>query len=196
MLKRVDPGVVLPQVGAPLPPLPPEVVNNVFKVLHGCYGTLFLNKFATGDAIPMGQEHAGEDRGMVSARKVWAHGLREFDGQTVKAALALCMERHPEFPPSLGQFVALCHARKPRNPWRPPSGAPALPISPELAAQYRAEYRAQLRQAAEEIRSRRQHVDGLDMLKQAIARAVADGGGDEAVALMRLDRMLAPRVAA
>jgi hypothetical protein len=191
MLTPINPDVVLPQMAAPLPPLPPEVVNNVFKVFHGCYGNLFLSKFSTGDT-----DENGDDKGLASARKVWAHGLREFDGPTVKSALGLCMERHAEFPPSLGQFIALCHARKPRNPWRPVNTANALPISPELAAQYRAEFRAKLRQAAEEIRARRQSVGGLDMLKQAIAKAVADGGGDEATALLRLDRMLAPRVAA
>ena len=37
---------------------------------------------------------------------------------------------------------------------------------------------------------------GLDGLKSAIANAVACAGGDEVATLLRLDTMLAPRVAA
>jgi hypothetical protein len=189
MLKPVDAGMVLPQVGNPPPPLPLETVKNVFRVLHGCYGNLVFSKFASGDV----DQSSGDDKGLTSAYRVWAHGLREFDGATIKAALGRCMERHPEYPPSLAQFMALCHACKPRNPWRPATG-PALGMSPELAAKYRAELRLKARELAEEIRQRREHIEGLDPLKQAIARAVADGGGDEAATLLRLDRMLAPRV--
>jgi hypothetical protein len=192
MLKPVDPSVALPQQAVQQPPIPIEAVKNVFRVLHGCYGNLVFSKFATGDV----DRGTGEDRGLVSAQKVWAHGLREFEATTIKAALGRCMERHPEYPPSLAQFIALCHACKPRNPWKQQTGPTALPISPELAAKYRAEFRAKLRQAAEEIRARREHVGGLDSLKQCIARAVADAGGDEVATLMRLDRMLSPKVPA
>ena len=39
--------------------MPIEVVNNVFKVMHGFYGNLFLSKFATGDLVTQ----AGPERG-------------------------------------------------------------------------------------------------------------------------------------
>lgn len=187
MLKPVDPTGALRNAPQKAEPLPIDAVKNIFKVLHGCYGNLVLSKFATGDA----DANTGEDRGLASAYKVWAHGLREFDAATIKLALGRCMERHPEFPPSLAQFIALCHACKPRDPWKLPVSN-ALPISPELAAKYRAEFRANLREAAAEIRQRREAVGGLDALKQAIARAVADAGGDEATELLRLDKMFAP----
>ena len=82
-------------------PLPEEAVNNIFKVMHGFYGNLFLSKFASGEVGEQG------DKGIVSARQIWGHGLRKFGPGTVKAALAQCMEAHPEFPPSLPQLQSL-----------------------------------------------------------------------------------------
>jgi hypothetical protein len=186
MLKPIDPSAAF---RTHRDPLPAEAVNNVFKVMHGFYGNLFLSKFASGE-----QTEDGEDSGVVSARQVWAHGLREFDGSTVKAALGRCMERHAEFPPSLPQFVALCAAAKPRAAYCPPVTAPALEMSQELREKRRNEALAKARELVE----RREQVEaaGLNPLKRAIADAVACAGGDEVAALLRLDRMLAPRVAA
>jgi hypothetical protein len=87
MLIPIDPTVAFrPQPQS----LPTEAVNNVFKVLHGFYGNLFLSKFASGEV-----DERGDDKGVLSARQVWAHGLRAFDGQTVKAALSRCIESPP-----------------------------------------------------------------------------------------------------
>lgn len=164
-------------------------IKRVFMVLHGFYGNLFLSKFATGSV----DAETGEDQGMQSARRVWAYGLREYSADTVKTALRRCQERHPEYPPSLPQFTALCEAAKPREVWRPEVPTqPALEMSPELREQRRAEARA----AATEAARRKLEADqptGLDLLKQSIAAAVRDAGGDEAATLLQLDRMLAPR---
>lgn len=191
MLKPVDPTVALPQAATATPPLPIDSVRNVFKVLHGCYGNLVFSKFASGDV-----DQSGEDRGLASAYRVWAHGLREFDAATIKSALGRCMERHPEFPPSLAQFIALCRACKPRNPWKPADRGPVLEMSEELRAQYRAQHLAAAREAAERVLESRKKLTGLDPLKQAIASAVGAAGGDEAAELLRLDRMFASRVSA
>ncbi len=157
------------------PPAPVEAVNNVFKVLHGFYGNLFLSKFASGSL-----DASGQDQGVVSARQIWAHGLRDMDSVTVKAALAQCVERHPEFPPSLPQFMSLCRANQPRKTFE----TKALPMSGALASQYA----KKAREAA--VKGIRRH-KGLDLLKQAIADAVGAAGGDEAAELNRLDRMFA-----
>lgn len=185
MLRPID----LSAAGRPQrEPLPTDAVNNVFKVLHGFYGNLFLSKFASGEMTP-----EGEDSGVVSARQVWAHGLREFDGQTVKAALNRCMAAHAEFPPSLPQFVALCAAAKPRNVYRLPA-APALEMSQGLRDQRRNEALSKARELVEQREAAEQQ--GLNPLKRALADAVAAAGGDEVATLLRMDRMLAPRVTA
>ncbi len=172
----------------PQSPMPVDVVNNIFKVFHGFYGNLFLSKFSTGEA-----DAKGGDAGIVSARQIWGHGLRDFDAGTVKAALAQCMDRHPEFPPSLPQFVALCAANEPREAYRP---EPALGMSQTLRSEYAAKARAIVAKHDAKAKPTFQtepSAAGLDLLKQAIANAVATAGGDEVATLLRLDRELAPR---
>ena len=174
----------------PQAPMPADVVNNIFKVFHGFYGNLFLSKFATGEVDPQ-----GGDAGIVSARQIWGHGLRDFDAGTVKAALAQCMDRHPEFPPSLPQFVALCAANKPREVYRP--AQPALEMSQSLKSAYSARAREiNERHARKAIDRKTGYVElpqSLDGLKAAIANAVATAGGDEVKELRRLDLMFAPK---
>lgn len=166
-----------------------EAAGNVFRVLHGFYGNLFLSKFATGDVGPEG------DRGVLGARQIWAYGLREFDAGTVKAALAQCMERHPEFPPSLPQFVALCRANKPREAFD--HGQPRIGMSQELRSHYAARARAIIEKHTIKVAAlatgHKELPPGLDGLKQAIAQAVACAGGDEVRTLRRLDAELGAR---
>lgn len=159
-------------------------VKRVFMVLHGYYGNLFLSKFSTGIV------KAGEDEGISNARRIWAYGLREFDGETVKAALRQCQDRHPEYPPSLPQFVALCSANRARETFKP--AQPQIGMSQELRSRYAAQARAiNERHAARKAAiatGYRELPDGLMGLAQAIADAVACAGGDEAQTLARLDR--------
>lgn len=172
----------------PQSPMPVDVVNNIFKVFHGFYGNLFLSKFSTGEV----DTHGG-DAGIVSARQIWGHGLRNFDAGTVKAALAQCMAQHPEFPPSLPQFVALCAANKPREVYRP--AQPALEMSQSLKSAYSARAREINERHAKRATDRATGYvalpQTLDGLKAAIANAVATAGGDEVRELRRLDQMFA-----
>jgi hypothetical protein len=185
MFKAIGP--IAAGIGGNPPPSPDDSgIKRVFMVLHGFYGNLFLTKFATGSV------ENGEDQGIANARRIWAYSLSEYDGDTVKLALRRCQQAHPEFPPSLPQFVALCSAIKPRQEYKPPP-PPALSMSPELREKIIAENRQKLADMAEKLK---QPEDGLTLLKQAIARAVADAGGDEAIELLRLDRMFARKVAA
>jgi len=181
------------EIRTPTPPLPEQAVNNVFKVFHGFYGNLFLSKFSTGEV-----DAQGGDAGIVSARQIWGHGLRNFDAGTVKAALAQCMAQHPEFPPSLPQFVALCRANKPREAYSAPQ--PVIGMSQALRSQYTAKARAAATARLEQIMTIKtgyiEVPQDLTGLKLAIANAVACAGGDEVAELRRLDAMFAPKAAA
>jgi hypothetical protein len=169
------------------PTQPPDEsgIKRVFMVMHGYYGNLFLSKFSTGNV------DGGEDQGIANARRIWAYGLRDFDGETVKTALRQCQQRHPEFPPSLPQFVSLCAANKPRVAY---TAVRAIGMSGQLRSQYAAQARAIIeKHAARAVTKATGYValpDGLDGLKQAIAGAVAAAGGNEAATLARLDREL------
>lgn len=167
--------------------------NSVFKVLHGFYGNLFLSKFASGQ-----MNDQGEDIGVINARSIWGHGLRHFDEPTIKTALSMCMDRHPEFAPSLPQFVVLCRAAAPRKVMD--SGPRAIEMSQNLQSQYARKAR-EINAKHDELA--RQRASGytplplsLDGLKQAIAQAVGLAGGDECRVLLDLDRQFCKKVAA
>lgn len=165
----------------PQDPMPVDVVNNIFKVFHGFYGNLFLSKFSTGEV-----DAQGGDAGIVSARQIWGHGLRHFDAGTVKAALAQCLERHFEFPPSLPQFVSMCRANQPREAYRP-----ALPMSVALVAERNKAEREKLRELRQKLKDEAPAAAGIPALFAAIADAVGCAGGDEVAELRRLEGLFA-----
>ena len=173
-----------------------RTANKVFKTMQGMYGSLFLSKFSTGKT---GAD--GSDAGIVSARDVWAMALQRFDVATVVTALERLLSDFPEFPPSLPQFVALCHACRPRETYRP--AQPAIGMSQAIRSEYAARAREINEKHAKRAVDKRLGavvavggLEGLDGLKSAIANAVANAGGDEVAALLRLDAMLSPKVAA
>lgn len=173
-----------------------RVSNRVFKTLQGMYGSLFLSKFSTGKVLPN-----GGDAGVISARDVWAVSLQRFDAGTVGTALDRVLTDFPEFPPSLPQFVALCHACRPREAYKP--AANVIGMSQTLRSEYAAKAREINQKHAQRAVDKRLGAQadmgsyaGLDGLKSAIANAVACAGGDEVAALLRLDAMLSPKVAA
>ena len=180
--------VTISDVRQAQPDQPQDVVNSVFKVLHGFYGNLFLSKFANGLT-----NAAGEDTGVISARGIWSHGLRTFTLDTVKTALARTMAAHPEYPPTLPQFVALCKACAPREAYR--ATVPAIGMGQPLRSQYAAKAREivakHAAKAAQAAEAAQPPPNGLDALKQAIADAVGAAGGNEAAELHRLDVMFA-----
>ena len=168
-------------VGKVLEATAPNAADAVFRAMHGFYGQLWLSKFATGQAGP-----DGADAGVVSAKRIWAHGLRDFDAVTVRHALRQCLERHPELPPSLPQFVALCRANQPREAYRP-----ALPMSGALVAERSKEEREKLRGLRRRLRGDAPAVTGLPALFATIADAVGCAGGYEAAELRRPEGMFA-----
>lgn len=189
MFKPIGDSLPQPGKGMPAPEVIAEAdVKRVFAVMHGFYGNLFFTKFATGAV------ENGEDQGIVNARRIWAHGLREYDAETIKTALRLCQVRHPEFPPSLPQFSGICAAAKIRPTYS--STAVAIGMSDKLRSKYAKQARA-INAKHDERAARARGIGarplppGLDGLKQAIADAIGAAGGNEAEALLRLDRMFA-----
>ena len=188
------------QVSTPTP-VDNSLVNNVFKVFHGFYGNLFLMKFATGqiagpgEVDNYGQPIEGQDKGVISAKQIWAHGLKSFDANTVKTSLSQVMVAHPEYPPSLPQLVAVCAANKPREVYKP--AIPQISMGQPLRSKYAAQAREiNARHAQRGFEKRMDAVvtgTGLEPLKQAIASAIGAAGGDEVLELMRLDSMFQPK---
>lgn len=163
-------------------PLAADVVNNIFKMLHGYYGNLFLSKFSTGQL-----DQSGNDKGIASARTIWSYGLREFNTDVIGSALEQCAERHVEFPPSFPQFKALCKANQPRVTFHDE----CLALTDRAPRSANA---AHIREILERIRIEQSVRDGVLMpstglagLKLLIAEAAGLAGGDEAVMLRRLD---------
>ena len=156
-----------------------DLAARVFRAMHGYYGALFLSKWANGVV------ENGVDCGVSDAVKVWAYELRRYDAKVVLEAIGRCKTAHPEYPPSLPQFVALCEAAKPREVFR------ALPMSAELHTERSKQHREKLRALRASLEPKPE--TGLALLFAAIANAVACAGGDEAGTLARLERELAPK---
>ena len=97
-------------------------VKHLFVMLQGSYGALFLSKYSTGVV-----DQQGRDLGIRSTMKVWEAALSKFPVATIEAATKKLTKEHPEFPPNLTQFQALCDALMPRKTYAELSGLPRLP---------------------------------------------------------------------
>ena len=166
------------------------VGDQVFKAMHAFYGSLWLNKFSTHAMTA-----AGGDEGFEGARRMWGFALSRYTRDVVRAALGKCMTAHPEFPPSLPQFVALCEASRPRETYRAPDNA--IGMSQELRSSYarrlrevnaRHLQRARDKAAGGSGRLTDREVAGLPLLNALVAESVGLAGGDEAAALLAMDR--------
>lgn len=180
-----------------------DTAKRTFQALHGIYGNVFFSRYQTGDLIVEGKDE-GKDKGVLGAMLHWAYDLRDFDEETVKAALDRAKARYIEFPPTLPQFSELCRALRPRGVLGDKDAVVKIGMSQELRSQYARQAREiNARHAAAAVASRigyREIEPGLTGLKRAIAGAVAEAGGDEVAELLRLDRLfssqpltLAPR---
>lgn len=129
------------------------VVRKLFMVLHGSYGNLFLSKFSTGE-----KDAEGRDKGIRAAMKVWDSKLANFAPDVVEAAAGRMTSEHPEFPPNLPQFEALCEAIQPRKTYAQEVGLPMLP-APTPAAPLKVDFS--------------QKNDGKDWARSIIARSEA-----------------------
>lgn len=142
-------------------------VGNVFKVLHGFYGNLFLSKFASGQA-----DDDGADMGVTSAKGIWAHGLRKYGAGVVKAALNQCLTDHPKFPPGLPEFVAMCAAHQPRQTYAEENNLPRLaapePVAPVALVDFKP--RGDMRDWARRLLARHEAGEVLKPIQLRFAR--------------------------
>lgn len=92
------------------PPLPQNWINKIYSTMQGHYGSRFVNMWKTGDQLPNGQ-----DAGYVNAQQIWADKLAGF--AEYPESIAYVLERLPEHPPTLPEFVELCR-RAPRKEQR------------------------------------------------------------------------------
>lgn len=191
MLKPVTSALGSAKDVAKAQPVNEKAANHVFRVLFGFYGNLFMSKYASGQL-----NETGDDLGVVSARKVWAYSMRNFDTATIYAALEKCQTAHPEFAPSWPQFLSLLLASRPVETFKP--AVREIAMGQELRSQYARNARATIAKHEQKVADQRTgYVElppTLDGLKQAIAGAVGLAGGNEVATLLRLDRVLAPRV--
>ncbi|WP_349335381.1 hypothetical protein [Delftia sp. DS1230] len=97
-------------------------VKNLFLVMQGCYGSLFLSKFATGVL-----DDQGRDLGVRAAMRVWRTTLAKYTPDVIESAVARLTAEHPDYPPHLPQFEAMCRAATPRRTHAEEHGWLALP---------------------------------------------------------------------
>lgn len=83
------------------PALPNEWIPRLFRRLRSVYGSRMDQMW--GQADP-------ED--LMTA---WGDELAGFEGADIREALVLTGEQHPDFPPTLPQFVGLCRAARSRR---------------------------------------------------------------------------------
>ena len=138
-----------------------RAAHGVFSALQLRYGRLFIFRFLTG-----AKNEDGTDKGIAKARSGWANYLAQFPDAVIAKALESVVNGSFALPPTLTEMAALCEAVMRGRPIEQDDDA-GKGTDAELLS-----------------------VAGLDILKRAIADAVANAGGDEARELVRLDRML------
>jgi hypothetical protein len=167
----------------------PSIVGQLFMHFHGSYGNLFSSKFATGQL-----NDQGLDKGILSARMVWANALAKFAPDIVMQAAERCKTLHKDFPPNLHQFLEICEACQPRAAYKPPEQAAQIGMSEDLRSAYSKRAREAAMAKIQRIDDAKHgHVetsDGLPGLIQLCAKAMALAGHDEARALFLIERRL------
>jgi hypothetical protein len=107
------------------------MARKVFQALHGMYGNSAFNRFAIG-----AMNDQGEDKGVVSARNLWANALANVPVDLVLMALAKCQDKHVAYAPNLPEFQALIKSLMPSSMARSEYTAPRpkLGFTPALRA--------------------------------------------------------------
>lgn len=163
--------------------------KQLFMMLHGMYGNLFVSKFATGEL-----NDNGKDKGILSAMKVWEATLKKYsrdDNSIIEVAVEACKTKHVEYPPSLPQFVALCEAElssMPRPTFFEQCGTGRVLVGVDAKFMQERRKRIAEEHIAKAKQAKAKQATGLDQLKQLIAQAKALAGADEAAELLKMDR--------
>lgn len=85
-------------------PVSQATVAMIFRSLRGRFGTVFVDRYRSGEVVPDGQPNAGKDTGLLEAMDVWAHELRGLSAAEIQRG----METKFKFPPSSDEFVQAC----------------------------------------------------------------------------------------
>jgi hypothetical protein len=189
MLKPSNASAVTSAVNADQDRVSVDVINKIFKVLHGRHGQVFLSKYSTGQ-----RDEDGKDKGIIAARQVWAHDLRNQSPKAIMAALDQAAIDYTEFPPSGPQFLLLCknQARDFDAVERVERSRLRIEVSGQsIADATKASREAAVARIKGAIIKEAAIVTELSSLVAAIAGAVALAGGDEIAELKRLERMFA-----
>jgi hypothetical protein len=156
-------------------------IKRLFMLFHGMYGNQILDKFRTGQ-----NNDQGEDLGLVSAQAVWLNGLRDFDFDTIRRAVAMCEQKHKTFAPTLPEFRDLCKTCAPRKISQP--DVPQIGMSDEMKAKIRAQNRETLANLKLGAANRMDYGKGMPALLLMVAKAIGDAGGDEVKSLLALEQ--------
>lgn len=109
------------------PPLPDSWVERIFDRMQGLYGSLWLDRWRSGEMIEQGGRQF--DRGLLLAKATWGQELAGFAEQPERISKALEACRHRSLPPTAPEFIELCRQQHADLP-------PALPapqVPPEVA---------------------------------------------------------------
>jgi hypothetical protein len=72
-----------------------KIINRIFALMMARYTHKWTSQFAA-------------DTDMKLAKSVWADGLSGLANDQIKQALDMCIDEYPSWPPTLGEFKALC----------------------------------------------------------------------------------------
>ena len=125
------------------PPLPESWVERIFDRMQGMYGSLWVDRWRTGEAVERGGRTF--DRGLLLAKATWGEELAGFADQPQRLSKAIDACRSLRLPPTLPEFLALCRQQVAEAP-------PALP-TPDLTPAERAQRVDEINRAATAKRS-------------------------------------------
>ena len=89
-------------------PMKTKLLDSIFAVMTAVYGQKWTSLLIDEQMID-------------DMQKVWGHHLRDADEASVKTALQKMPSEYPDWPPTVGQFLALCKVG------RDPDMQPKLP---------------------------------------------------------------------
>lgn len=123
-------------------PLPDSWVERIFDRMQGLYGSLWLDRWRSGEVLEQGGQRF--DRGLLLAKATWADELSGFADQPARIAQALDACRSLKFPPTVPEFLALCRETYPDRV----TALPAPDVPPAVIAARQAEAEEMAKQVA------------------------------------------------
>lgn len=155
-----------------------EAVKNLFLLLQGSYGSLFLSKFATGVL-----DEKKRDLGIRAAMAVWRAHLSKYSPAVIEQAAMRTAQEHPAFPPNLPQFEAICRALTPRKTHAELNGYAMLPAPKLVRVEVRIEPVGDGKDQFRKILAR--HLAGDKTLSSFSVRSAIEVLGAEAKAMQQ-----------